>query len=106
MPRALTLSYGGRRSPTPLSRMRTLSAVLHPRLGPTAMIVAVLAAGAGCGTPAATAGHGTAAAPVRTDVPEPATAPPVAERPAGRVVALPGGPEGLAADARDGILAV
>jgi sugar lactone lactonase YvrE len=86
--------------------MRTLSAVRHPRLGPTAMIVAVLAAGAGCGTPAATAGHGTAAAPVRTDVPEPATAPPVAGRPAGRVVALPGGPEGLAVDARDGILAV
>lgn len=86
--------------------MRTLSAVLHQRLGPTAMIVAVLAAGTGCGTPAATAGHGTAASPVRTDVPEPATAPPVAQRPAGRVAALPGSPEGLAVDARDGILAV
>jgi hypothetical protein len=69
------------------------------------MIVAVLAAGAGCGTPAATAGHATAATPVRTDVPEPATAPPVAQRPAGQVVALPDGPEGLAVDARDGILA-
>jgi sugar lactone lactonase YvrE len=42
---------------------------------------------------------------VRTDVPEPATAPPVARRPAGRVVTLPGDPEGLAVDARDGILA-
>ena len=35
-------------------------------------------------------------------VPEPATAPPVTQRPAGRVVALAGGPEGLAVDARDG----
>jgi hypothetical protein len=42
----------------------------------------------------------------RTDVPEPATAPPVARRPAGTVVALPGGPEGLAIDVPDGILAV
>jgi sugar lactone lactonase YvrE len=41
----------------------------------------------------------------RTDVPEPATAPPVAHAPAGTVVALPGDPEGLAVDARDGILA-
>ena len=39
-------------------------------------------------------------------MPEPATAPPVAQRAAGRVVPLPGSPEGLAVDARDGILAV
>jgi DNA-binding beta-propeller fold protein YncE len=38
-------------------------------------------------------------------VPEPATAPPVTRRPAGRVVALAGDPEGLAVDARDGIVA-
>lgn len=71
------------------------------------MIVAVLGAGAGCAarvTPSQDGSAGTPAA-VRTDVPEPATAPPVARRPAGRVVALPGGPEGLAVDARDGILA-
>jgi sugar lactone lactonase YvrE len=82
------------------------------------MIVAVVAAGAGCGAPAAAHGPGSAGTPAartdqpeptaaaRTDVPEPATAPPAAQRPAGRVVPLPGGPEGLALDARDGILAV
>jgi hypothetical protein len=43
---------------------------------------------------------------VRTDVPEPATAPPLAATPAGTVVPLPGSPEGLALDAKDGILAV
>jgi sugar lactone lactonase YvrE len=85
------------------------------------MIGALLAAGAGCGTSAAPPGPGPAAspaaspaagqtrapsaAPAATDVPEPATAPPAARRPAGRVVALPGDPEGLAVDARDGILA-
>jgi hypothetical protein len=42
----------------------------------------------------------------RTDVPEPAKAPPLTRRPAGTVVALPGGPEGLAVDVRDSILAV
>ncbi len=36
----------------------------------------------------------------------PATAPPLAQRPAGQVVALAGGPEGLAVDARDAILSV
>lgn len=41
----------------------------------------------------------------RPDAPEPATAPPVTSPPAGRVVALPGGPEGLAVDARDAIVA-
>ena len=41
----------------------------------------------------------------RTDVPEPASAPPVTQRPAGTVVALPGDPEGLAVDPNDKILA-
>ncbi len=52
--------------------------------------VTVLAAGCGSGAAA----------------PEPATAPPLTQRPAGRVVALPGGPEGVAVDARDAIVAV
>jgi DNA-binding beta-propeller fold protein YncE len=91
--------------------------VLFPRLGLTVMIGAVLAAGTGCGTSATPPGPGSAITPAagqtrapsaaaeRTDVPEPATAPPAGQRPAGRVVALPGGPEGLAVDARDGLLA-
>lgn len=72
------------------------------------MIVAVLGSGAGCATRVTPSPDGSAATPaaVRTDVPEPATAPPVLQQPAGRVVALPGGPEGLALDAGDGILAV
>jgi hypothetical protein len=86
--------------------------VLRPdrRIGLTVMTAAVLLAGAGCasaGTPhqpdAPAAGTPAAG---RTDVPEPATAPPTAQLPAGRVVALPGGPEGLAVDVRDQILAV
>ncbi len=52
--------------------------------------VTVLAAGCGSGAAA----------------PEPATAPPLTQRPAGQVVALPGGPEGVAVDARDAIVAV
>lgn len=76
------------------------------RIGIAAALAAVLAAGAGCGTAAGRAGAGPGGpAPVRTDVPEPATAPPAAAPPAGRVVALPGQPEGLAVDARDGIVA-
>ena len=101
----------------PVTGMRTLWAVLHSRLGRTAMLGTVLAAVAACqaaapgpgpaGTPApARADPPGLAAPARTDVPEPATAPPVAQRPAGRVVTLAGGPEGLAVNARDGILAV
>jgi DNA-binding beta-propeller fold protein YncE len=43
---------------------------------------------------------------VRTDVPEPATAPALTRRPAGTVVAMPGSPEGLAVDDRDGIVAI
>jgi hypothetical protein len=42
----------------------------------------------------------------RTDVPEPARAPALTQRPAGTVVPLPGAPEGLAVDAPGGILAV
>jgi len=68
-------------------------------------------AAAGCGTAGVSgaagspgAAHGPVA--VRTDVPEPAKAPPLTERPAGTVVAMPGAPEGLAVDDPDGILAV
>lgn len=84
----------------------------------SAVAAAVVGAAAGC----AAAGHGgpsggaaptggdepaaEASGPPRTDVPEPAKAPPLARRPAGTVVALPGEPEGLAIDVRDGILAV
>ncbi len=42
----------------------------------------------------------------RTDVPEPAVSPPVTGLPPGRIVALPGEPEGLALDSRTGTLAV
>ena len=68
-------------------------------------------AAAGCGTASVSgaagspvAAHGPVA--VRTDVPEPAKAPPLTERPAGTVVAMPGAPEGLAVDDPDDILAV
>ncbi len=67
------------------------------------ILLAALAA-AGCG-PVAAQAPAAHPAPVRTDVPEPATAPPVTRQPAGTVVPLPGEPEGLAVDARDGILA-
>jgi sugar lactone lactonase YvrE len=73
-----------------------------------ALAGAGLAGAAGCGPAAGPGPAGSAAPPpsvVRTDVPEPATAPPVARRPAGLVVALPGGPEGLVVDAAAGILA-
>jgi predicted nucleic acid-binding protein len=53
-----------------------------------------------------TAATSSAPGPVRTDVPEPATAPPLAATPAGTVMPMPGSPEGLALDAKDGILAV
>jgi DNA-binding beta-propeller fold protein YncE len=46
------------------------------------------------------------ATPVRTDVPEPARAPALTQRPAGTVVAIPGAPEGLAVDDLDNLLAV
>jgi len=43
---------------------------------------------------------------VRTDVPEPARAPVLKRVPAGTVLPMPGAPEGLAVDERDGLLAV
>jgi DNA-binding beta-propeller fold protein YncE len=43
---------------------------------------------------------------VRTDVPEPATAPTLERRPAGVVIPMPGAPEGMAVDVPGGILAV
>ncbi|HEX3620994.1 MAG TPA: hypothetical protein VHT97_01625, partial [Acidimicrobiales bacterium] len=67
------------------------------RAGGVAAALALVAAAA-CGA--------GAAAPARTDTPEPAVAPPLAVAPAGTVVSRPGEPEGLALDARTGILAV
>jgi hypothetical protein len=61
------------------------------------------------GVPAPTrgaSGGAPAAAPARTDVPEPARAPSLTRAPAGTVLPLPGAPEGLAVDERDGLLAV
>ena len=89
---------------------------------PILLALAAAAAGAGCGSAAgahrAPAGTGGAsagargpsgsvsAASSRTDVPEPARAPALTRAPAGTVLTVPGAPEGLAVDARDGILAV
>ena len=44
--------------------------------------------------------------PVRTDVPEPAVAPPGAGNPPGQIVKVGGEPEGLALDSRTGLVAV
>jgi DNA-binding beta-propeller fold protein YncE len=71
-------------------------------------MAAVTVAGAvGCGPAHSADSPGTAGPPAatRTDVPEPATAPPVSRQPAGTVRPLPGEPEGLAVDARDAVLA-
>jgi len=96
---------------------------------PILLALAVAATGTGCGTAgragssagargthagARTASPGArgaggaipAAAPVRTDVPEPARAPALTQAPAGTVLPMPGAPEGLAVDQPDGILAV
>ena len=88
---------------------------------PILLALAVAVAGAGCGAaPAGSAAQpgsasqpGSAGSPprrspvaVRTDVPEPAKAPPLTRRPAGTVVAMPGAPEGLAVDDPGGLLAV
>jgi hypothetical protein len=92
----------------PASVARRLPAVLRLRMGLAAMIAATLAGAAGCGSAGGSPGSpGTAVHPAatRTDVPEPATAPPVTRQPAGTVRPLPGEPEGLAVDARDAILA-
>jgi len=98
--------------------------VLRLRIRLAVVITAVLAGSAACASSAAPGGHrspGATAHPAvaqptvaqpaqpataRTDVPEPAKAPVLTRRPAGVVVALPGGPEGLAVDAGAGILAV
>ena len=70
--------------------------MLCRRVSLAAVMAGVTVLAVGCGSP------GTAG----TGAPEPATAPPLAQRPAGQVVALAGGPEGLAVDAHDAILAV
>ena len=62
------------------------------------------ATGAASTSAAASGGPGPAAA--RTDVPEPATAPALSQRPAGTVLPMPGAPEGMAVDGPGGILAV
>jgi DNA-binding beta-propeller fold protein YncE len=61
--------------------------------------------GAPPGEPAVTPGE-PVITPVRTDVPEPARAPSLTRTPAGTVLPMPGAPEGLAVDDRDGLLAV
>ncbi len=53
------------------------------------------------------AGCGSSSRPATpTDVPEPAVAPPLTQKPAGTLVPVPGAPEGLAVDVPDGLLAV
>ena len=70
-----------------------------------ALLFVAIGAGALGVTGCSSADPATPHAAARTDVPEPATAPPVSQSPAGTVVSLPGDPEGLAVDARDGVLA-
>jgi sugar lactone lactonase YvrE len=90
----------------------TLLAVLmrsQVRLAVVAAVATVaVATVAGCGSSGGQRSAADAGTPAvaRSDVPEPAKAPPLTRRPAGEVVALPGAPEGLAVDVRDGILAV
>jgi sugar lactone lactonase YvrE len=69
------------------------------------------AALSGCGATGAASGNavtggGSEPAAVRTDVPEPATAPALDQRPAGVVIPMPGAPEGMAVDVSGGILVV
>ena len=68
------------------------------RLARVSVTLVLLVAMAACG--------GDDGKEARTDVPEPAVAPAVAATPPGRIVALPGEPEGLALDSRTGTLAV
>ena len=84
------------------------------RVALVALVAAIVAGATGCGpgaspglpaTGPASPGTGGRAAATRTDVPEPATAPPVTRPPAGTVRPLPGEPEGLAVDAAGAILA-
>ena len=60
--------------------------------------LAMVLLAAGCG--------GDERKPVRTDVPEPAVAPPGAGNPPGQIVKVGGEPEGLALDSRTGLVAV
>src|ERR1700757_543884 len=83
-----------------------ITRVLMPRrVGPILLALAVAAVGTGCGS-GTVSSAGRDPLPVRTDVPEPAKAPPLTQRPAGTVVVMPGAPEGLAVDDAGGILAV
>jgi DNA-binding beta-propeller fold protein YncE len=85
---------------------RTLLAVPRPQTGLAVVIAIVMSGAAGCAAPGRQPAAAVQPPVARTDVPEPATAPPAVRRPAGRVVPLPGGPEGLAVDVPAGILAV
>ncbi|MDX6419076.1 MAG: hypothetical protein QOG28_3696 [Trebonia sp.] len=76
-----------------------------------AVMVPGVAALSGCGATGTASGSavtagGSEPAAVRTDVPEPATAPALEGRPAGVVISMPGAPEGMAVDVPGGILAV
>jgi DNA-binding beta-propeller fold protein YncE len=76
------------------------------------MAIAVPGAAAlsGCGATGTASGSavtgGSGPVAVRTDVPEPATAPALSGRPAGVVLPMPGAPEGMAVDDPGGILVV
>ena len=72
----------------------------------TVLVPAAALPGCGAATGSAPASGGSAPAAVRTDVPEPATAPALSQRPAGTVLPMPGAPEGMAVDVSGGILAV
>ena len=87
--------------------MLTIVRVLR-RAVPILLVAAVCAGCGAAGTadPAGSPGAAGRAGPVRTDVPEPARAPALTRAPAGTVVPIPGAPEGLAVDDRDGIVAV
>ena len=87
--------------------MLTIVRVLR-RAVPILLVAAVCAGCGAAGTadPAGSPGAAGRASPVRTDVPEPARAPALTRAPVGTVVPMPGAPEGLAVDDRDGIVAV
>jgi sugar lactone lactonase YvrE len=61
---------------------------------------------AGAGTGPASANGTATPVTARTDVPEPARAPALTQRPAGIVVSMPGPPEGMAVDVPGGLLVV
>jgi DNA-binding beta-propeller fold protein YncE len=72
-----------------------IRAGIHAPLGPIALTCVAAASLTACGS-----------AEENPPAPEPATSPPLAERPPGRLVELGGEPEGLAADPRTGLVAV